>query len=389
MLAATSILFFTRVRGFTPTSVSHAMALAGVLALIAGIPLGRLADRLPVERMLTLLTGLEGAAVLSYALTDSFLAFAVAVCAAVTANRCAPGLRNTYIARGEPGPDRVQLRALLRSATNAGLAIGSGTAALILAVNDSTGSFLVILALDTLSFVAVALLYARLPTQTPITRKTHQIRDVLRDRPFVLATVSESLLSLHGALLLVAVPLWVATQTTLPHAVSPALFATSAAVCVVAQVPVARRIATPRVAGKAGVRAGYLLATSCLIYAFAHGKGDTALLVAVLLAATLARAAGEVMQNASAWGLSFALAPLPSFGLYQSVFSTGYTGAIIIAPLAWTLVATRHDSLGWIAMAIVFIGSGHLAGVAGRTSARGGDRRVERPDRMQQRPGAV
>ncbi len=159
MFAATSILFFTTVRGFHAGSIAEAMALAGGLALLVGIPVGKAADRLGVRTVLVVLTGTEGLAVLSYAWIHDLWALIVGFCVAVVSNRSAPGVRNAYIARAVPGPARVTLRAVLRTVTNVGLAAGAGLAALILTIDAHARGYEVILVLDALTFWASAVLY--------------------------------------------------------------------------------------------------------------------------------------------------------------------------------------------------------------------------------------
>jgi hypothetical protein len=82
--------------------------------------------------------------------------------------------------------------------------------------------------------------------------------------------------------------------------------------------------------------AGYLLAVACLLYRLADGGSTSALVFALLRFATLVGAAGEVVQSRSAWGLASALAPVTKAPLYQSLFSTGYSSTVVVAPLAGT-----------------------------------------------------
>jgi hypothetical protein len=84
------------------------------------------------------------------------------------------------------------------------------------------------------------------------------------------------------------------------------------------------------------------------------------------------RAVGEVVQLGGAWGLSFALAPGSQAGLYQSFFSTGYSSALVVAPLVWTAVATPRDALGWLLVAGPFVVAGQLALFAARLADRFG-----------------
>jgi hypothetical protein len=364
------ILFFTTVRGFPATSVSHGFAFAGLLALGTAIPIGRLADRVGAAPVLAALVAFEGAATLTYALTDSFGAFVGAAATAVIATRATFPVRNAYIARDEPGPDRVRFRALLRTVTNVGVAAGSVAAACVLGLSETEGSYSSLLILDAATFFVASLLFARLPHQPRPPIRPWRARDVLSNRPFVFAAVAEGALSIHGSLLQVAVPLWIALQTPAPHALIGALVALSAVTCILAQVPAARGTATARGAGVAARRAGFLLALACVFYALSGGRG-LVFASALLIVATLARAAGEVTQAASAWGLSFSLAPIGQAGLYQSVFSLSYSAAIVVAPLIWTSVALRHDAGGWLIMALVFAAAGQLGAISAARSSPG------------------
>jgi hypothetical protein len=115
--------------------------------------------------------------------------------------------------------------------------------------------------------------------------------------------------------------------------------------------------------------AGLALAVTCLLVVAAPTL-STAGVIAVLTAAVIALTAGEMLQSAAAWDLTFALAPADRQGEYLAVFNVGTAVERIAGPFLVILLLGS----GWpvcAGAAAVFT----VAGLAGaRLATRGGAR---------------
>ncbi|MFF2042002.1 MFS transporter [Kitasatospora sp. NPDC058170] len=368
-----SVLFFTRSIGLTPGRVALGLTVAGVCGVLAGVPMGRLADRVGSRRLLLVVGPLEAAAVLGYAFVHSFAAFVALACAATVLERGSVAVRSALIARALPAEGQVRARALLRSVMNAGLVVGSGGAAIALQSDSYTG-YVIVLVLDALSFLGAAALLVGLPVPdgpagpaeaagAPVKRRT-----ALRDRRYLLVTALHAVLELQLAVLGVGLPLWIVLGTDAPPAVLAAVNVVNCLLVVLFQVRASRGVTDVATAARACARGALLLAAACLVYAAAQ-YGPAALAAGVLLAGALVHTLGELLTSAGGWTLSLDLADPRAHGEYQGVFMSGQAAAHVIGPLVITLTAVDHGAVGWVVLAGLFALAGPALPVAVRGAA--------------------
>ncbi|KJY31583.1 hypothetical protein VR45_24675 [Streptomyces sp. NRRL S-495] len=378
LFVTVNVLFFTRSIGLTPTSVALGLTVAGVCGVFAGVPMGRLADRVGSKRLLLVVGPLEAAAVLGYAFVHSFAAFVVLACAATTLARGAAAVRSALIARALPAEGQVRARALLRSVMNAGLVVGSGGAALALQADSYTG-YVTMLVLDAVSFLGVTVLLAGLPVSATAAAATGATggtgataedrrgpRTALRDRRYLLVTALHAVLELQLAVLTVGLPLWIVLGTRAPAATVAAVNVVNCVLVVAFQVRASRGVADVASAARACARGALLLAGGCLVYAVAQ-YGPAWAAAGALLVGALVHSVGELLTSAGGWTLSLDLADPRAHGEYQGVFMSGQAAAHVIGPLVVTLTAVDHGAVGWVVLAGVFA----LAGPALTAAVRG------------------
>src|ERR1700712_5347514 len=135
LLATVVVLYFTHVVGLGGGQVGVGLTVAGVFGVFVGVPVGHLADRRGAREVLAGILVCEVAAVALYVVTRSFVAFLVVAALVVTLNRAESAVRQGFIAQALPPADRVRGRAVLRSVTNVGFAIGSGIAAIAIVID--------------------------------------------------------------------------------------------------------------------------------------------------------------------------------------------------------------------------------------------------------------
>lgn len=366
-------IFFVSSVGMPARSVGLGLTIAGLFAMAIGIPVGRLADRVGARRVYITLCAVEGVAVGVYVLVHTWLAFTAVACVAVAADRATAGVRNAYIARLFSAEERVKARAYLRSVNNAGIAIGSLAGGMALTLN-SRPAYVSIMLADAATFVITGVIVAGLPRgassgPSVVKRVDGSRRSVLRDHRFLMVTGAQSVLAFHYDILEIALPLWIVERTTLPRAVIPVVLVLTTVGAVLLQVPANKGTDTVAGAGRVARKAGWLLAASCVLFALTGSRHSTALILALLLLASATRLAGELFQASSSWGLSFGLAPEEQAGVYQAVFSTGYSTVVMIGPSLCTLIVTARGGEGWLLAAAAFAASGHACLYAARRPA--------------------
>lgn len=358
LLMATLVLFFTGPVGLGAGAVAAGLSIGAGVGLLVGVPLGHLADRWGAREVAVAVQLAQTAATGAYLLVGSAGAFIAVATIEVALARGASAVRQGIIARALPDEGRVEARALLRAVTNAGAALGTGLAAIGIAVGTRAG-YEVMIALDALSFVAVAALTRQLPHLAGVPASASgPALVVLRDRPYLAAIAMTALLHVHNAILTVGLPLWVAAHTRAPEAMVGVIFTVNCLVVMAFSIRVARGTDTPAQGARAALRAGAWLAAACALLALS--SSPPALVAAlVLLVGMLLQAVGEMFQAASQWSLSLGLAPGDRHGQYQGAAATALNVGDALGPLVMAAVVAG-GSLGWIALGGAFLAAGAL-----------------------------
>lgn len=369
MFFTSSAIFFTRSVGLSAAQVGFGLTLAAALGLLAGVPMGHLADRRGPREVLLALLVLEGIATTLYALAHSFASFLIIVSLVTIVDRGSNAVRSAVIAGVASGGNRVRTRAYLRSVTNVGISAGTVAAGFALHA-DTRGAYLALIFADAVTFWLAAVAAVRVPHVPPTRRAQGESRLMaLRDRPYLAVTALNGLLAVHYGMLEIAVPLWIVTRTEAPRWTVALVFLVNTVSVVLFQVRASRGTENLDAAARASRRSGVLLAGSCLLFAAAAGR-SSAVAVAVLVVAALVQVGGELLQAAGSWGLGFGLAPDHRQGQYQGVFSTGFSVSAMLAPVVVVTLTISVGPLGWAVLGALFLAVGAaMVPVAGWAAA--------------------
>lgn len=391
---ACSALFFTRIVGLSAAQVGLALTVGWAAGMLAGVPLGHLADRWGPRRTAILLAVATAATLCGFLAVRSFPGFlglfgGYACCqGGLTAARQA--LLAGLVAPGQ----RTTVRAHLQSTLNAGLAVGAGLGALALAV-DTRLAYQVVFAVDALGFLTAALVLRRLPEVTGASAgdvpaaataaasrratagqvprrpppRPHRLA-VLRDRPYALVTLLNAVMYLNMPLLSLALPLWIVQRTDAPAPMAAVVLVVNMLSVVAFQVRVARRVTDLRSATVVAGRAGWLMLVACLVYALSGGRAGAWAAVAVLLTAAVIQVFGEMLQGAAGWEVSFGLAPADKHGQYQGFFGMAPQIARMLGPVVLITLLIDWGTPGWLVLGGLFL----LAGQAMRPAVRWAER---------------
>lgn len=376
MFYTTSALYFTRFAGISVAQLGLGLTVAALCAIAVSGPVGKLTDRLGAHRLVWPLWIAEALGVLFYTRVHSFAGYLLLVSVVVSIDRSALVAFRSYLGTGIGGETRVQARAYIRALSNLGTAVGAAAGAAVLQV-DSSLAYRAVLVADALTFLLSAALFLRLPASkpapAPATGSARQHSDpaelpVTRNHAYLVICGLAGVLTMQNALLDVGLPLWISGHTAAPKwVVAAALFLNT---LLVAGLQVRLSRGTEEVTGAARIcrRGGWLVALACLAYGSAQWLsvvGATAILLAAIVAHTLA----EVWISAGSTSLSFELAPATMAGAYQGAYQTAFTAGLLLAPLLVTNTALRIGYAGWVVLAVLFAGAGLLVVPASRWAA--------------------
>ncbi|MEU9100113.1 MFS transporter [Streptomyces sp. NPDC048361] len=355
---AVSVLYFSYVAGLSLAQIGTLVAVSGAVG-IAGAPIGgRIADRLPLTRVLIGLQVLRALAAFALLTTDHFVLLLLFASVGSLGDRSANVLTKLYAAR-LAGPGRVRYQAVSRTVANAGWAVGGLAAAGTLAIG-SASAYQWLLTGNALSFLGSALITAlcaepRTPSRTIATSGDPALppraASPWRDRRYLTFVLTETVLFLDDAVFKIGLPLWTVHATDAPHGLVPLLMVINNVMVVGLQVPLARFGATTPAARRLllPLSATFALAGVAIAASAAHGAGPaTAFLVAATAAFTLA----EIIHATVSWELSIALAPDSAQGAYLGVHGLAQSVQRSVGPLAVT-AAIATGPAGWITFGTV------------------------------------
>ncbi|MEV0183694.1 MFS transporter [Streptomyces sp. NPDC050625] len=376
----TSALYFTRVVGLAPARVGLGLTVGWAVGSLVGVPLGRLADRRGARGTAVLLALATGLAVASFLVVRGFVPFVLAACAYASAQSGLAAARQALLAGLVPAGERTGLLARLQSTLNAGLAVGAGIGGLALHAG-TRAAYLAVFALDTVTFLLCAGLLLRLPSVAPGAPRK---RDgggrpgVLRDRPYVVVTLLNTVLLLRMPLLSLGLPLWIAERTAAPDWLVSALFVLNTGAVMVFQVRMARGVTGLASAARAVRRSGWVMLAACVVFALTAGASAWMAVVLLVTGAAL-QAAAEMGQSAGSWQLSFDLAPADRIGEYQGFFGTGVTVARTLGPLVLTSLLVEWGTPGWLLLGGATLAASYAMGPAARRAVGRASEEITRP----------
>ncbi|MDP4504054.1 MFS transporter [Nonomuraea turcica] len=357
----TSAFYFARIVGLPPAEIGLGLTLGWAVGSIAGVPLGHLADRRGARGVAVLLAVATAAAVVSFMFVRSFAPFVLVACLYGTAQTGLSAARQALLAGVVEPAERTVVRAALQATLNGGLAVGAGLGGLALWLGTPS-AYLTLFALDAVSFLVAAALLLRLPAvrPVPLAASAGPKLAVLRDRPYAVITLINTVMLFYMPLLSVVVPLWIAERTSAPSWVVAALLLINTASVLLFQVRLARRVKGLRDASSSVRQAGLVMLAACMVFALST-YGWVFLLVAAALLVV-----GEMLLAAGAWEISFGLAPDDRQGQYQGFFGTGVAVARMCGPVALTALVLGGGTLGWLLLGTVFMAAGAAMAPAAR-----------------------
>ncbi|MFD9220641.1 MFS transporter [Streptomyces sp. NPDC060064] len=363
-----SALYFSRIVGLSPAQIGLGLTVAWAIGSVAGVPLGHLADRRGPRSTAVLLALATATSVASFLFVRSFAPFLLAACCYATAQCGLAAARQALLAGLVAKEERTETLAYLQSTLNAGLAVGAAAGGVALHFGTRE-AYLSVFAMDAAAFTLCAVVLLRLPTVQPAAPTTGGGPElaVLRDRPYALVSFLNMVMLLRMPLISLAIPLWIVERTSAHGWSVSALLVLNTGAVMLFQVRTAAAVTDLPSATRTVRRGGAVMLASCAVFALSAAAGPAAwVAVAVLLAGAVLQVAGEMMQSAGAWQISFDLAPAGQQGQYQGFFGTGVSVARMLGPLLLTTLIVDWGVPGWLLLGALFLAAGLAMGPAVR-----------------------
>ena len=374
-----TVIFAIRVMRLSPQQISLGYSAAGLAALLTSGSVGSLVDRFGTKRVILIASSLQGIVDLGYCVLRSFPAFILLTCLTEALMASISVGMTAYASSLATGPERIRLRAQTRSMGNAGFGVGALLAALVLAIGTTPVLYL-LPAGDSASCFALVALAISLPKGQGAAGKTPEQRPLpaRRNLPFLIGAGLNSVLRMHESLILIVLPLWIVTRTSVPHPLLGLFLVMNTAGCVLFQVRASA--GTENLAGSVRkIRlSAVVMLPACVLFALS-GSAPAALAILVMTAGYAVLTATELFQGSGGWGMMYALTPPGAQGDYIGVY--GMSGAVqqILGPAIGTWLVVRYGTAGWLTLAVMVLLAASLIGLVARWAAR----------MMEQRQGGI
>lgn len=369
----TSALYFTRIVGLSAIELGFGLTVAGACGVAASVPFGRVTDRWGARRVLPLLWAAQAIGLLAYTQIRSYALFLPLVCVVVVLDRGGATVWSALLGTVFPKETRVRGRAFLRACSNTGVGLGAaiGGGALQL---DSRWGYQLMIVLDAATYIAAAIMVTRAAQPAAQAESAGQPErvsakraQVFRDRRYLIVTGLSAVLTLQFGLLEVGIPIWISRYTSAPRAAVSGVLIVNTALVAMLQMRASKGTESTRRAARACMRAGWLLAGACVVYAFAGGM-STWMALAMVLCGAIVQTYAEVFFSAGSMALCYDLADPQAPGTYQGVFQGGFAAALLVAPLIVSSTALRFGLPGWIGLGAIFLMAGSLMPIAVRVA---------------------
>lgn len=362
------VLYFTQAVHLPAAQVGLGLGIAGFISLAVGIGAGHLADVWGARGVYAATLVLRALATAAFVLADRFWPFVLAVCTAGAAHAAGLAARSPII-RHHGGHRPQVYRAYLRSLTNIGISFGALLAGWAIQVNTLVAYQLLVLGAALASTVSAVILFLLPPVPIVPAAADGPRWIALRDRPYLLITALDGVMSIQFKVLTVALPLWIVEATSAPRWLVSGTMIVNTLIVVVFQVHASRSVVSPTAGALAYRRSGVAFLASCSLISLSAGLPAWAA-ASLLLTAVVIHTVGELWHSAGNFEVSFALAPDHATGQYLGVFGLGAGLAETVGPSLLIALCITWGSPGWYVTGALFALTGAAAPIATRWAQR-------------------
>jgi MFS family permease len=327
LLVVSMPVYFTRIVGLSAGQFGLGLTIAVAVGLLAGVPIGDLADRRgPLQTARAMLL-VQCAVAIAWLFVNNFAAFTVIAAVdtlALNAWMAAAGA----LLRRVGGEDAAGFRAQTYAISSSGIALGTACSAIALQI-DTPAAYKTLICINGLTCLVAWGILRRLPRYDPLPKPAAAPRwGVISDRAFVAYTALAGAMSLQFFVLTLLIPLWVVQYTHAPRWSIPMFLLMNTILEVLFQVHIGSQVRTIRQGGVAMRRAGVIFLLSCSVIGLSSGLPGWAALI-LLVAGVCLHTLGGLWHQAASFALNLGLPPAHAQGQYEGfvLIGTGIAGA--------------------------------------------------------------
>jgi MFS family permease len=362
-------LYAIKVVHLTAQNSGLALTIAGLVGLLAAMPMGALADRRGPRGISRLAMLLMAASAVGFVLFArdfvSYLIVATVQGAALSASVTA----DVALLRRVGGEEATTFRSQTQAVFNLGVSLGVATCGVAIQLNTVNAYRALFLGQALTSLIGVAIV-GRLPRFEPLPG-AHEESFVaaLKDRPFLGYTALSGAMYMQYFVLSLLLPVWVVYHTHAPRWSVSAFVIVNTVLVVLFQVRIGKTVQTIKQGGTAIRRAGVIFLVSCSAMGLATGIPAWAALL-LLAAAAVLHTYGELWHSSGTFALDFGLAPEHAQGQYQGLVGMGNGAGQALSPFVLIGLVLAGGRLGFVLLGACFT----LLGLAAPAVARWGER---------------
>ena len=362
-------LYAIKVVHLTPQNSGLALTIAGLVGLLAAMPMGALADRRgprDISRLAMLLMAASAVGFVLFARDFvSYLIVATVQGAALSASVTA----DVTLLRRVGGEEATTFRSQTQAVFNLGVSLGVATCGVAIQLNTVNAYRALFLGQALTSLIGVAIV-GRLPKFEPLPGAHEEsVVAALKDRPFLGYTALSGAMYMQYFVLTLLLPVWVVYHTHAPRWSVSAFVIVNTVLVVLFQVRIGKTVQTIKRGGAAIRRAGVIFLVSCSAMGLATGIPAWAALL-LLAAAVVLHTYGELWHSSGTFALDFGLAPEHAQGQYQGLVGMGNGAGQALAPFVLIGLVLAGGRLGFVLLGAGFA----LLSLAAPAVARWGER---------------
>jgi MFS family permease len=346
-------LYAIKVVHLTAQHAGLALTIAGLVGLLAAMPIGALADRRgprDINRLGMLLMAAAGVSFVLFAHNFvSYLIVATVQASALSASVTA----DVALLRRVGGEEATTFRAQTQAVLNLGISLGVATCGVAIELNTVNAYRALFLGQALTSLIGVVVL-GRLPKFEPLPGAHEEsVVAALKDRPFLAYTVLSGAMYMQYFVLALLLPVWVVYHTHAPRWSVSAFVIINTIMVVLFQVRVGQTVQTIRQGGAAFRRAGVIFLVSCSAIGLATGLPVWAALL-LLAGGVIVHTYGELWQSSGMFALDFGLAPEHAQGQYQGLVGMANGAGQALSPFVLIGLVLTGGRLGFVLLGAWF-----------------------------------
>jgi MFS family permease len=362
-------LYAIKVVHLTAARAGLALTIAGLVGLLAAMPMGALADRRGprgISRLAMLLMAASAVGFVLFARDfGTYLIVATVQGAALSASVTA----DVTLLRRVGGEEATTFRSQTQAVFNLGVSLGVATCGVAIQLNTVNAYRALFLGQALTSLIGVAIV-GRLPKFEPLPGAHEEsVVAALKDRPFLAYAVLSGAMYMQYFVLTLLLPVWVVYHTHAPRWSVSAFVIVNTVLVVLFQVRIGKTVQTIKRGGAAIRRAGVIFLVSCSAMGLAAGIPAWAALL-LLGAAVVLHTYGELWHSSGTFALDFGLAPEHAQGQYQALVGMGNGAGQALSPFVLIGLVLAGGRLGFVLLGAWFA----LLGLAAPAVARWGER---------------